>query len=203
MSAARPARSVPFGTGPITFSAFLSPRNTPAGGWTWRVGPVLQIPAASNAALGSNVWGAGPSAVVVRMQGPWVYGGLFNNVFSFGGTSGRSGTRYSTFLLQPFMHYNFAEGWSVGTVPMITANWLAGGEKWTLPLGGHIARVVKLGGLAGDSVTAETTTLVVGADELDSATPSSKLKKARKLRETGDKPAIVGEAAFWQKLEVE
>ncbi len=65
------------------------------------------------------------------------------------------------------------------------------------------ARVVKLGGLAGDSVTAETTTLVVGADELDSATPSSKLKKARKLRETGDKPAIVGEAAFWQKLEVE
>ena len=81
------------------------------------------------------------------MQGPWVYGGLFNNVFSFGGTSGRSGTRYSTFLLQPFMHYNFAEGWSVGTVPMITANWLAGGEKWTLPLGGHIARVVKLGGM--------------------------------------------------------
>ena len=63
------------------------------------------------------------------------------------------------------------------------------------------ARVVKLGGLAGESVTAETTALVVGADEMDSATPSSKLKKARKLQAAGGKIEIVGEEAFWARVE--
>ncbi len=63
------------------------------------------------------------------------------------------------------------------------------------------ARVVKLGGLAGDSVTAETTTLVVGADEMATATPSSKLKKARKLLEGGGTIEILSEDAFWTRLE--
>ena len=34
-----PAHTVPFGTGPTTFSAFLSPKN-PTNGWLWGVGPV-------------------------------------------------------------------------------------------------------------------------------------------------------------------
>ncbi|MBI5607343.1 MAG: NAD-dependent DNA ligase LigA [Deltaproteobacteria bacterium] len=61
--------------------------------------------------------------------------------------------------------------------------------------------VVKLGGLAGDSVTADTTVLVVGGDELESPTPSSKLKKARKLQEQGGAIRIVAEPEFWAELE--
>jgi hypothetical protein len=53
----QPAQTVPFGTGPTTFSAFLSPRN-PTNGWLWGVGPVIQIPTISDKSLGSNVWGA-------------------------------------------------------------------------------------------------------------------------------------------------
>jgi hypothetical protein len=52
-----PAHTVPFGTGPTTFSAFLSPAN-PVNGWLWGVGPVMQLPTASDKSLGSNVWGA-------------------------------------------------------------------------------------------------------------------------------------------------
>ena len=63
------------------------------------------------------------------------------------------------------------------------------------------ARVVKLGGLAGDTVTAETTTLVVGSDEMAATTPSSKLKKARKLQQAGGTIEILGEDAFWTRLE--
>ena len=70
------------------------------------------------------------------MKGPWVAGVLANNVWSFGGTSGRGGTRYNTFLTQPFVNYNFGEGWYVGSSPIITANWLAAGNNaWTLPVG--------------------------------------------------------------------
>ena len=43
-------------------------------------------------------------------------------------------------------NYNFGGGWFVGTVPIMTANWNAGGEKWTLPVGIQGGRVIKLGG---------------------------------------------------------
>jgi DNA ligase (NAD+) len=62
-------------------------------------------------------------------------------------------------------------------------------------------KVVKLGGLAGDAVTDQTTLLVVGGGELDSPNPSSKLKKARKLFATVGKPEILDEATFWQRVD--
>ena len=141
----QPAQSVPFGTGPITFSAFLSPKN-PVNGWLWGVGPVMQIPTISNKTLGSNVWGAGPTAVIVKLAGPWVAGVLINNVFSMGGTTSVGGTKYNTFTLEPFVNYNFGDGWFVGTVPIITANWLASGNKWTLPVGAQGGRLIKIAG---------------------------------------------------------
>jgi hypothetical protein len=142
----QPARTVPFGIGPTTFSAFLSP-SQPINGWLWGAGPVVQMPTISSATLGSNVWGGGLTGVLVYMKGPWVAGGLVNNVWSFGGTSGPGGTRYNAFLIQPFVNYNFGGGWYVSTSPVITANWLTSGDKaWTLPVGGSVGRVIKIGG---------------------------------------------------------
>jgi hypothetical protein len=141
-----PVESVPpFGMAPTSFTAFLSPRN-PVNGWVWGAGPVTQLPTISNKSLGSNVWGLGPAFVAVKMAGPIVAGALINNVFSLGGTTGRGGTHYSTFLLEPFFNYNFAGGWFVGTVPIITANWGAEGDKWTLPVGVQAGKVIKIGG---------------------------------------------------------
>jgi hypothetical protein len=142
----QPANTVPFGIGPTTFSAFLSPAQ-PANGWLWGVGPVVQAPTISSATLGSNVWGGGLTGVLVYMNGPWVAGALANNVWSFAGTSGLSGTRYNAFLVQPFVNYNFGGGWYVSTSPVITANWLTSGDKaWTLPVGAAVGRVIKIGG---------------------------------------------------------
>jgi hypothetical protein len=141
----QPAQSVPFGTAPTAFSAFLSPKNA-VNGWVWGVGPIAQIPTISSKTLGSNVWGVGPTFVVVKMAGPIVVGGLVNNVFSLGGTSGPGGTKYSLFTVNPFFNYNFGGGWFVGTAPIITANWIAGGQKWTLPVGAQAGRLIKIGG---------------------------------------------------------
>ncbi|HET7880135.1 MAG TPA: hypothetical protein VFL55_04560 [Acetobacteraceae bacterium] len=85
----QPAATVPpFGLGPTTFSAFLSPTST-FDGWTWGAGPIVELPTISNRNLGSNIWGVGPAVVAVRTARPWVYGLLVNNVFSLGGTGGR------------------------------------------------------------------------------------------------------------------
>ena len=141
----QPAQAVPFGTGPITFSAFFSP-SKPIDGWLWGVGPAIQVPVISNSTLGSNVWGAGPTGVIVYSKGPWVGGVLVNNVWSLGGTSVPGGTRYNNFLLQPFLTYNFKGGWFFGSSPIATANWLVSGDKaWTLPVGAQFGRVIKIG----------------------------------------------------------
>jgi len=143
----QPAASVvPFGTAPIVASAFLSPAK-PVNGWVWGVGPVTQIPTVSNASLGSNVWGLGPTAVLVKLAGPWVSGVLVNNIWSLGGTSQLGGTKYNNFLMQPFVNFNMKGGWYVGTSPILTANWLTtGNNAWTIPLGANVGRVIKVGG---------------------------------------------------------
>jgi hypothetical protein len=147
----QPAQSVPFGTGPTTFSAFLSPKQA-QDGWIWGIGPVLQLPTASNARLGSSVWGAGPTAVAVKLSGPWVTGALINNVWSLGGANGPNGkaaggTSYNLLTLQPFINYNFGEGWYLTSSPIVTANWLAAGNNaWTVPVGGGVGRVLRIGG---------------------------------------------------------
>ena len=141
-----PIPVVPQGTAPTTFSAFLSPKN-PTNGWLWGLGPVIQIPTISSATLGSSVWGGGPTGVLVYMKGPWVAGILANNVWSFGGTKGPGGNSYNDFLTQPFVNYNFGDGWYVGSAPIITADWQANGTKWTVPVGADAGRVFRVGKL--------------------------------------------------------
>jgi hypothetical protein len=45
------------------------------------------------------------------------------------------------FLIQPFVNHNFPGGFYINSGPIITANWKAdSSQRWTVPLGGGIAR---------------------------------------------------------------
>jgi len=142
----QPFATVPsFGSAPTVFSAVLSPEH-PVDGWVWGVGPIAQLPTISSKTLGSNIWGLGPALVLVKHAGPIVAGALLNSVFSLGGNAGPTGSKYSLLTFQPFLNYNFGDGWFVGSVPILTASWLSAGTKWTVPLGLQGGRLVKLGG---------------------------------------------------------
>lgn len=131
-----------FGLGDTTPTFFLSPAH--AGKFIWGVGPAFLLPTATDKDLGSGKWGAGPSAVGLVMDGPWVYGALINNIWSFAGDSDRPAVNQMT--LQPFVNYNFKDGWYVSASPIITANWMAeADDRWTVPLGGAVGRVFKVG----------------------------------------------------------
>ncbi len=80
---------------------------------------------------------------------PIVAGALVNNVWSFGGTreKGAGGASYNNFTLQPFFNFNLTGGWYVGTSPLLTANWQGDATKWTVPVGGQVGRVIKIGKL--------------------------------------------------------
>lgn len=93
----------------------------------------------------------GPSAVVLHLDhgSQWVYGTLFNNVWSV--CSGKQGGSYNNFLLQPFINYNFSGGLYLTSAPIITADWKAqSSQRWTLPVGGGgvvVGKIFHLGKL--------------------------------------------------------
>ena len=127
------------GLGDITFTAFFSPKDS--GRWIWGVGPVVLLPTNTDDRLGADEWGAGVSAVVLTIRGPWVVGSLFSNVWDIDGD-----IDIDVFTWQPFINYNMDRGWYLTSSPLITANWEASsGEKWTVPLGGGIGKIFRIG----------------------------------------------------------
>jgi hypothetical protein len=123
---------------------FLSPSRGDR--FYWGAGPVLYYPSATSPALGVNKWGSGPSVAFLKKdQGPWVFGAVFNNIWSIGGPPGSS-DRTNSLLLNPFVSYHFGDGWSVESSPNITADWLSKpGQQWVVPVGGGISKLFRLG----------------------------------------------------------
>jgi hypothetical protein len=54
--------------------------------------------------------------------------------------------RTNELLINPFASFHFGNGWSVSSSPDIEADWIASGGKWTVPIGGGIAKVVVVDG---------------------------------------------------------
>jgi opacity protein-like surface antigen len=130
------------GIGDITQEFFVSPAHP--GPLIWGVGPVFTVPSATDPILGQGKVLFGPTVVLLTTPGHWVIGVLANNQWSVGGNPLLP--RVNEFLLQPFINYNMVHGWYLTSAPIITANWLAApGQQWTVPVGGGIGRLFKLG----------------------------------------------------------
>ena len=129
-----------FGIGDTTFTAFLSP--TKMGKWIWGAGPVLLLPTNTDDRLGPDKWGAGPSFAALTIQGPWVVGSLFSNIWSFGG-SGDEDVNFFTW--QYFVNYNMDDGWYLVSSPILTANWENPGDEATIPFGGGLGKIFRIG----------------------------------------------------------
>lgn len=136
------AKGSAFGLGDITWQPFFGPASP--GKVTWGVAPVLVVPSATDDRYASDKWSAGVGAVALSMPGNWVIGVLAQNVWSFAGDSDASDV--NKFLFQYFVNYNLDAGWYLTTSPVITANWEAASEdRWTVPFGGGIGRLVRFG----------------------------------------------------------
>jgi hypothetical protein len=131
-----------FGLGDMNPSFFLSPAKP--GAVIWGVGPTTTIPTATDPMLGTGKYQVGPSVVVLRIQGHFLFGVLANTQWSVGGWGSQA---QNNFLVQPFLNYNLPDGWYLSTSPIITANWRADHrDMWTVPVGGGFGKIVKLGG---------------------------------------------------------
>jgi hypothetical protein len=129
------------GLGDIVQSFFLSPKAPTSGGWIWGAGPVLLYPSATERALGSEKWGAGPTAVMLKQDSGWTYGLLANHIWSFAGRDSRADV--SATFLQPFVSYTTKTYTTFGLNTESTYDWK--NSQWTVPINLTVSQLLKLG----------------------------------------------------------
>ena len=122
-------------------SLFISPKAPTEGGWIWGAGPVLLLPTATDDLLGTEKWGAGPTAVLLKQIQGWTVGGLVNHLWSYAGDSGR-GDVNATFL-QPFLNYTTARFATFGVNMESTYDWTS--DQWTVPVNASASQLLKMG----------------------------------------------------------
>ena len=131
-----------FGLSDVQEQLFFAPKTKP-GALIWAVGPIFQFPTATPNTLGSGKWSGGPDAVALLMPGNWVLGTLVTQLWSVAGLPNRPNV--NSFLVQPFVNYNLKGGWAISSAPIMTSNANLPGTKWTVPLGGGVAKTFKDG----------------------------------------------------------
>jgi hypothetical protein len=136
------------GLGDVQTSLFLSPAK--GGPIIWGAGPVISLPTATEDILGTKKVSIGPTAVVLSIQGHWLFGTLVQNLSSVAGPSARPDV--NQMLMQPFVNYNMRHGWYLVSSPIITSNWeVNSNNRWTVPVGGGVGRIVHFGKLPVNS----------------------------------------------------
>jgi hypothetical protein len=131
-----------FGIADFTDALVISPNNRNK--FQWGVGFALGVPTATDPALGSGKWQAGPAFRLSYLTGPWRFGLLATTRWSFAGDSDRADT--NQLLARGLVRRQLGGRWFLVSAPIITANWDApSGQKWLVPLGGGIGRGFDLG----------------------------------------------------------
>ena len=128
------------GLGDITQSFFFSPKEPTSGGWIWGVGPVFLYPSATDSALGSEKFGLGPTAVVLKQEHGWTYGMLANHIWSVAGNGSRDNVS-STFL-QPFLTYTTKKFTTFGINTETTYDWEH--NQGTVPINWFVQQLLKI-----------------------------------------------------------
>lgn len=131
------------GLGDTTQSFFLSPKQE-VGGWVMGAGPVLLYPTATDSALGSEKYGAGPTFVVLKQQSGWTVGMLGNQIWSITGNNDRENV--SATFLQPFVAYTTKMYTTLTVNTESTYNWKATETRWTIPINLMVSQVLKIAG---------------------------------------------------------
>jgi len=130
------------GLGDIQQSFFFTPKK-PVGGWILGAGPIIQYPSATDDALGSEKWGAGPSVIALQQKNGWTYGMLANHVWSFAGNDDRANIN-ATFL-QPFLARTTKTYTTFSLNTESLYDWK--NSQWTVPINFSIGQMIKIGNL--------------------------------------------------------
>jgi hypothetical protein len=135
-----PGAGTQTGLGNIEQSFFLSPVQ-PVGGLVVGAGPILYLPTATDKLLGTSETGAGPTAIALRIQGPWTYGVLANQVWGFAGPISDGARPINQVYMQPFVAYTTPTAWTFSLNSESQYDWNT--QKWTMPFNFMVSKLVR------------------------------------------------------------
>jgi hypothetical protein len=145
----RPGSDRSTGLGNTQLQLFFSPKEPTESGLIWGAGPIISTPTNTGEDRGPDRWGLGPTAVVLKVAPPWVYGAVGQHVWS---VSGGKDAHINSSLVEPFVNYNLGDGTYLTSSPIITADWKAkGSDTWLVPVGGGVGQIFHIGQQACDA----------------------------------------------------
>ncbi|MFA6430814.1 MAG: transporter [Candidatus Margulisiibacteriota bacterium] len=109
---------------------FFTPKTVREGDMLWGLGPVFLLPTAAEASLGTEKWGIGPSACILKQEGHLTIGMLATHLWSIAGNNSRSNISLS--YLQPFISHSNNVGTSINFSSETNYDWMNG--QATIPL---------------------------------------------------------------------
>lgn len=128
-----------FGLGDTTDTILFSPR-----GARWGLGAMFGLPTATDNALGSGKWLAGPAFRLSHRAGPWRFVLLGANLRSVAGAGDRPDV--DQLLARGLVRRTIKGKWFFVSSPIITANWNASSnQRWLVPVGGGFGRAFIFG----------------------------------------------------------
>lgn len=126
------------GLGDIAFDLAYAPKTE--GGLLFAYGVITSLPTATNG-LGAKRWTLGPEVLIGKITPKYVVGIFPNHQWDVGG-SGNADINLTS--VQAFYTYLPGGGWSVGSSPTISYDWVS--RQWTVPLQINAGKTVVLGG---------------------------------------------------------
>ena len=102
---------------------------------------MLLYPTASDAALGAEKWGIGPTFLVLKQQGQWTFGALANHIQSVAGDGDRADV--SLTFLQPFLSYITKTKTTFALNTETAYDWE--NEAWSVPINFNVSQLLKVG----------------------------------------------------------
>lgn len=128
------------GLSDLLHASFVTPNSD--GDFIWGAGLILALPTATDDALGSGKWDAGPAVRLTYRTDLWNLGFIAGQRWSFAGTDSRDDV--SQLLIRGAIRRQLPDDWYFVYAPLITANWQNEGEKWLVPVGGGIGRTFSI-----------------------------------------------------------
>lgn len=129
------------GIGNLDYTGWVALDNETSG--IFGFGPVVVAPTNSDDQLGPDDFAAGIATIIMRDNGPWVYGISGRNVWNI---PGDADDEIGELEIGLYVNYNLDDGWYWTSTPTFVADWEeSSSERWTTPIGGGIGRVVEFG----------------------------------------------------------
>ena len=124
------------GASDLLHASFFTPKNNHK--VIWGLGPAFSLPTATDEALGSEKWTAGPAFRFAYRTDNWNLGFVAVQRWSFAGTGNRNDV--NQLLIRGNIRRQLRNNWYFVSAPLISANWDRPGQDWLIPAGGGIGR---------------------------------------------------------------